>query len=167
MRYNPGLEHSLSSEDIEQIKKSDEYTEYTNYINDLTQRIANLNEADDASTLKTDGEAAYRLRSDLFRKRLQERQQAQKLDYETKPPYDEKDWHQGHFDRVKHMLPEARLRLSHSMMLSGPPRSKHWKYAIEDLIYLRNMDCSVAWQKCMQPKGKACPVENCCVQVAR
>lgn len=167
MRYNPGLEHCLSSEEIEEIKKSDEYVRYTRDISNLTQKISNSVEIDDIAALRTRRETSYRQRSGLLSKRLQENQQAQKLRYETKPRYEEKDWHQGHVDRVKHILPDARARLSHSMRMSTPPRSELWKQAIEDLIYLRNMDCNVAWQESLQPKDGRCPVSHCDVQIER
>lgn len=168
MKYNPGLVQSLLSEDIERIESSDEYAKYTKDIQDLQGKLSCASETQDVSGLKANLTAAYRLRHGLFKAKLRDKQKKQKLDYDAREPYNEKDYCQGHLQRFLHMLPRARQELMKILMLSAPPRAELWKQAIEYQIELRNAaDCSVAYQECFQPNETVCPVENCAFRLER
>ncbi|EFY94585.2 carbonic anhydrase [Metarhizium robertsii ARSEF 23] len=161
MRWNPDLAFRLPSKRTEEIKDSTEYCSMTEEIDILTQRIA-ANSEGNATVLRAQRTTLYNKRNSLIKNELRKLQLQQKVDYETdKAPYDETDWHKGHFNRIKHMLPPERLRLATTMMAQASPRSQTWIQAIEDLICLRNSDCKVAYQRGLQPVDGFCPISSC------
>jgi hypothetical protein len=167
MRWNPDLAFRLPSKRMEEIKDSTEYRSMTEEIDILTQNIAADFEGN-TSTLRAQRTALYNKRNSLIRNKIRELQLEQKLDYETdKAPYEETDWHRGHFNRIKHMLPPERLRLATTMMTQASPRSETWTQVIEDLIHLRNMDCRVAYQAALQPVDGLCPFSACHQEISR
>lgn len=152
---------------MEEIKDSTEYRSMTEEIDILTQRIA-ANSEGNATVLRAQRTTLYNKRNSLIKNELRKLQLQQKVDYETdKAPHDETDWHKGHFNRIKHMLPPERLRLATTMMAQASPRSHTWIQAIEDLICLRKSDCKVAYQRGLQPVDGFCPISSCRQEISR
>lgn len=60
MKYNLGLQQSLSSEEKQQLKSSDEYIRYIEKIEDLNRQLRNDCTADEAWHLKHQLQILYR-----------------------------------------------------------------------------------------------------------
>ncbi|KAM3511256.1 hypothetical protein MY11210_005125 [Beauveria gryllotalpidicola] len=135
-----GSTSQLQTHEVRSIEEGEEYEAFTERILSLSDRIDLTSDKEEPAALKTERRTLYEERATLKSRKLREKQLAQKLDYDVhKEPYEEVDWKRGHFQRIKHMLPEARIRLRSSMKLSALPREELWKQTIEDLASLRRL----------------------------
>lgn len=162
MRYNPDLKFRLPSDKMKEIKNSDTYLSITKKIDILTSRIAAAEPGEDVCDLVMQRKREYRKRTAFTDQELRDFQLSQKINYDAKKEDREQtDWHKVRFNRIAHMLPPERIRLAATMKVQASPRDQVWKQAIQDLISLRNMDCTVAYQQSLQPTHGFCPVESC------
>lgn len=168
MRYNPDLKFRLPSDRNKEMKNSDTYLAITKKIDNLTSRIAAAEPGEDVYDLMMQRKREYRKRTAFAEQELRDFQLNQKINYEAKKKdHEQTDWHKVRFNRIAHMLPPERIRLAATMKMQASPRNQVWKQAIQDLISLRNMDCSVAYQQSLQPTRGFCPVELCKQTMAR
>jgi len=161
MRRNPGLCQTLPARVEEELKKSREYVSLEAEMGSLTLEIESATSEETRTELKAQRKMLYDQRRGLKKKALEKHQEGQKLVYDTLKDHEQGDWRQAHFDRICHVLHPARRRLARTIGLTAWPRSPVWISALEDLVALRNSDCSVAYQDVLRPVRGKCPVPSC------
>lgn len=165
---NPGLQFSLPARQAEALRTSEEYVTLTQRINDINTAIESSYSVEEQKQLHLLRKDAYKKRSSLENRRLREYQAAQRITYDVnEEDHQQCDWRQSHFDRIRHVLPEERVRLAKSLQERALPRSPEWVTALQDLISLRLNDRPVAYQKALQPLQGCCPVVTCGADLSR
>ena len=162
MKRNPDLQHSLPSKELDELKQRRDFV-------DLCEQIENLSfQANAAVTeearkeLQRQRRHVYNQRQNLISAELANyRRTERRLRTTQCEESNQGEWQHSFFDRViRHMVPE-RDRLSRTLALSVPLRSKEGISALQDLIALRTNESRVAYQEVLRPIDGRCPVPTC------
>ncbi|EXA32207.1 hypothetical protein FOVG_16578 [Fusarium oxysporum f. sp. pisi HDV247] len=161
MRRNPDLQFSLPARVLEDLQTSHAYASLTEKIRSINLEFNDSLSEERLANLKAQRKTDYEERRTLEREKLQKFQQSQRLVYENHlGEHEQGNWRRTYFNRIRHVLPKERLRLSQTLPLRLWPRSPEWISALEDLIALRTKDHRVAYQDVLQPINGRCPVPD-------
>lgn len=153
MRLNPGMVQQLPSKVQSEIETRGDFVAMTEQICRLNEAIRDASNAELRQGLIKQRQKIYGKRQKAVRAELRKYQEGQPLVYDNFN--DRGDWTREQFCRIEHMIPERR-RLAKSLLMTVPLRSQEGRSALQDLVSLRQNDCSVAYQDVLRPVDGRC-----------